>query len=53
MINVIESVNTGRIESLPEYVRDSISEGLSELVNKLANSQFLAQTSDEYDYLNK
>ena len=52
MINVIESVNTGRIENLPEYIRDSLSEGLSELVDKLANSQFLTK-SDEDEYQNK
>jgi hypothetical protein len=52
LINVIESVNTGRIENLPEYIRDSLSEGLSELVDKLANSQFLTK-SDEDEYQNK
>ena len=48
---MIESVNSGRIENLPEYVRDSLSEGLSELVDKLANSQFLTK-SDEDEYQN-
>jgi hypothetical protein len=41
LIHALESVNTGQVQDLPPFINDSISEGLSSLVNKLISSDFL------------
>ena len=40
-MNVLESLNNGRIDGLPKYIVDSTSEGLNTLTDKLIKTGFL------------